>query len=453
MGKKRSRKKEKSATKSISNQQELKEQLQKASPTVIDIPNNNHLEIKTVNSEKMNKPHVAKNEENNGNEAVSDSSKKKKKKRKKRSADKADRADEPQDSKITKKPKLEESLTAKKKDSANGEIATASSAETPAIKTLEKKVQDTSSQTSDINNRIDDIQSLEELKKFILNTKTNFADVIRSLLKENDSLIVKSGKLEKELKESKVKYLDLSDVEQKMMSCHICMDVSEPRKTEILERIKEEKEAYSTKKDPWHPWKKPVQYIIDHDDGVTRCGTCGWEIENGVCENCNARYPDLDRGENIEDEEELADDHEDSMDTEDEQFVVDDDYIEYESDASQAVRATRRNQRNTAENRYEDSDSDSAQIISVRNNVIDVSDESSESNVKVARVSRNSRNVAALPEFSDEELESTSSKSDRASLPEFSEPSSSDDEYSNQERNELVEFSAEEDNYEDSSSD
>ncbi|KAJ3312575.1 E3 ubiquitin ligase [Boothiomyces sp. JEL0838] len=492
MGKKRSRKKENKTASNTNPSEPSNTPIKKLSPTIIDVPNNNHLEIKPTNIPMVVKHTTPKSSEKKSGEIAVDSSKKKKKK-KKRQKEKADQADGPTQ---VKKLKLDESLVEHHIETAQESLTTDSKVESKK-ETKKKTTKKLNEETNLSNDKVHDIKTMDELKSYLVNASSTFSELIRSLLQENESLKVASEQLENELKECQTSAQNIKEVEQKMISCHICMDVfsnpqilecgcihawlckqegtgdcpscrnvcrnnpipnryaeyhveqivlkmSDPRKTEVLERIKEEKEEYLKKKDPWHPWKRPVQYIIDHDDGVTRCGTCGWEIEDGVCENCNARYPDLDQGGDLEENDDYPDDHEDSMDTEDEHFVVDDDYVEYESDASQRPR-------NRNEDDFQDSSSDSGQVVSVRNNVIDVSDESSDSDVEVTRVSSNR---TPIQDLSDEEQESSRREhSDKASIPDFSENSSEDDEYSNSDRNEMVEFSAEEDNYEDSSSD
>ncbi|KAJ3273059.1 hypothetical protein HDV01_004836 [Terramyces sp. JEL0728] len=474
MGKKRSRKKGSTEIAITSGETiSIPKQIKKPTPTIIDVPGNNPVVVKSTSKKNIpiaTSKAIQNMKEGSTMEISLKSAKKKKKKSRKRAAE--------LEEKDTKKQKIDDSLTSKE----NSVTATESEPQSSNLNEISKavpapKTKQISTQT-DSNSNLEAIASIKELKEFIQKRKSKFADIIINLLGENDNLTKLSETLDRELKDSQALNTNLTECEQKMISCHICMDVfsnpqilecgtnpvcnryaeyhveqmisklKEPRKTEVLDRVKEEKEEFVKKKDPWHSWKRPVQYIIDNDDGVTRCGTCGWEIEDGVCENCNARYPDLQVVDYLEEEDYPDnDDHEDSMDTEDEHFVVDDDYIEYESDASRGGR----NRRNNAidQDDYEDFESEPEQIRPIRSNVIDLSDESaSDQDVEVTRTSRANR--VRIQEFSDENKSSDSEVEVARSGAAIE---ISEDEDSNRDRNEYIEFSAEEDNFEDSSSD
>jgi hypothetical protein len=62
---------------------------------------------------------------------------------------------------------------------------------------------------------------------------------------------------------------------------------------EKTKRVLENKESFKNVLDPWKGWfvggegEKP---LFDVDDGVARCGRCGWEIEDEVCTRCNIYY-------------------------------------------------------------------------------------------------------------------------------------------------------------------
>ncbi|KAG0036022.1 E3 ubiquitin ligase [Podila clonocystis] len=107
----------------------------------------------------------------------------------------------------------------------------------------------------------------------------------------------------------------------------------EPEKSAMLKKI--EAESKSIKQiqvngDLWEGIFRPVNLegigntIVDAEDGVRRCGSCGWEVRGGVCTHCSNMFSDVEVSDDSQDhsQEDSEPDDYDSHDS----FINDSDH-------------------------------------------------------------------------------------------------------------------------------
>ncbi|KAG0020728.1 E3 ubiquitin ligase [Podila clonocystis] len=107
----------------------------------------------------------------------------------------------------------------------------------------------------------------------------------------------------------------------------------EPEKSAMLKKI--EAESKSIKQiqvngDLWEGIFRPVNLegigntIVDAEDGVRRCGSCGWEVRGGVCTQCSNMFSDVEVSDDSQDhsQEDSEPDDYDSHDS----FINDSDH-------------------------------------------------------------------------------------------------------------------------------
>ncbi|KAF9198927.1 E3 ubiquitin ligase [Haplosporangium sp. Z 27] len=103
-----------------------------------------------------------------------------------------------------------------------------------------------------------------------------------------------------------------------------------------MKKLREEENSLKRIQSTGDIWKglfKPLglegfrNTIMDDDDGVRRCASCGWEVMGGVCTNCNALFSDAEVSDDSQDHSDAASepDQYDSHDS-----FINDDHIEYE---------------------------------------------------------------------------------------------------------------------------
>ncbi|KAF8982337.1 E3 ubiquitin ligase [Entomortierella lignicola] len=103
-----------------------------------------------------------------------------------------------------------------------------------------------------------------------------------------------------------------------------------------MKKLREEENSLKRIQSTGDIWKglfKPLglegfrNTILDDDDGVRRCASCGWEVMGGVCTNCNTLFSDAEVSDDSQDHSDAASepDQYDSHDS-----FINDDHIEYE---------------------------------------------------------------------------------------------------------------------------
>ncbi|KAF9371877.1 E3 ubiquitin ligase [Podila verticillata] len=84
----------------------------------------------------------------------------------------------------------------------------------------------------------------------------------------------------------------------------------EPDKSSMLKKIEAESKSIKqiqTNGDLWEGIFRPVNMegigntIVDADDGVRRCGSCGWEVRGGVCTHCSNMFSDVEVSDDSQD--------------------------------------------------------------------------------------------------------------------------------------------------------
>ncbi|CAI2168413.1 19123_t:CDS:2 [Funneliformis geosporum] len=76
----------------------------------------------------------------------------------------------------------------------------------------------------------------------------------------------------------------------------------------VLEILQKEDQVYKQTSDHWAGiFDRSVRPLLDEEDGVLRCPTCGWEVEGPTCGNCGQRI-------GIESNDNESDDNNDSND-------------------------------------------------------------------------------------------------------------------------------------------
>ncbi|KAG0198423.1 hypothetical protein BGX28_008170, partial [Mortierella sp. GBA30] len=111
--------------------------------------------------------------------------------------------------------------------------------------------------------------------------------------------------------------------------------LAEPERKVAQEKMHAEEQSMKhaqSKGDLWKDIFKPLSLeglgntIVDADDGVRRCMSCGWEVRHGACVNCSNLFSDIEDSDVSQDDtdEESEPDAYDSHDS----FINDDDNVE-----------------------------------------------------------------------------------------------------------------------------
>ncbi|KAG0229135.1 E3 ubiquitin ligase, partial [Mortierella sp. GBA43] len=105
----------------------------------------------------------------------------------------------------------------------------------------------------------------------------------------------------------------------------------EAERKEAMAKIQEGEDYLQSKQrrgDPWESIFRPPDIrgsdrtILDQDDGVRRCVSCGWEVRGGSCVNCSTLYSEAEDSDNSQEDSDLESDA-DSYDSHD-SFIDDD---------------------------------------------------------------------------------------------------------------------------------
>ncbi|KAI8899655.1 hypothetical protein BC833DRAFT_356705 [Globomyces pollinis-pini] len=111
------------------------------------------------------------------------------------------------------------------------------------------------------------------------------------------------------------------------MEQHVEFVVAKRHDTEAAKRIASANSGY--KKLFFEDWKMPISVIRDEEDGVLRCGVCGWEIIDRNCARCSQQYAHISNSDHSDDSNERSSDEE-SLDSSEAGFIVSDDYLSAE---------------------------------------------------------------------------------------------------------------------------
>ncbi|KAI8606550.1 hypothetical protein EDD21DRAFT_186804 [Dissophora ornata] len=106
----------------------------------------------------------------------------------------------------------------------------------------------------------------------------------------------------------------------------------EPEQGIAMEKVQADEKSLKKIQSSGDPWKGLFKslgleglggVIVDSDDGVRRCASCGWEVRNGSCVNCSTLFSDLEDSDESQDNTDL-DSEPDAYDSHD-SFINDDD--------------------------------------------------------------------------------------------------------------------------------
>ncbi|KAF9581038.1 hypothetical protein BGW38_002096 [Lunasporangiospora selenospora] len=110
-------------------------------------------------------------------------------------------------------------------------------------------------------------------------------------------------------------------------------EMIEPDRSAVQKRLSEEDEHMKRlqirQEDLWKGVFKPFNFaeyggsVMDDEDGVRRCVSCGWEVSGGACVNCSTLYSDAEESDNSQNNSD-AESEPDAYDSHD-SFINDDD--------------------------------------------------------------------------------------------------------------------------------
>ncbi|KAG0053569.1 E3 ubiquitin ligase [Gryganskiella cystojenkinii] len=180
----------------------------------------------------------------------------------------------------------------------------------------------------------------------------------------------------------------------------------EAERSQALEKLAADEKSIKVKQrqgDLWEGIFKPLgldgfggNIIVDREDGVRRCASCGWEVRGGSCVNCRTLFSDVE-----EDSDQSQEDSDQDSEEEPDEYDSHDSFIDDDADSDIAAMD-------------EDSDRDSDDLEFSGKSSNDDSDEGirlrhTRSNIKSMTKRRHGKSTATIVLSSSEEDESDES--------------------------------------------
>ncbi|RIA81557.1 hypothetical protein C1645_881549 [Glomus cerebriforme] len=103
----------------------------------------------------------------------------------------------------------------------------------------------------------------------------------------------------------------------------------------VLETLEKEDQLYKQISDHWAGiFDQSIRPLLDEEDGVLRCPSCGWEVEDSICGNCNQHIDIGNRNDDSGDDDDNEEDNSDidNWGNESDTYDSDDSFIDDGSD-------------------------------------------------------------------------------------------------------------------------